>query len=239
MYMEYTILSTCVRSGLSLYFIHMGTRAHPLAVDEIYHVYNRGNSKQVIFHDEDDYVYFQHLLYLMNTVTRMRSERIVDDIYETDRDEPLVAIGAYCLMPNHFHLLLLQKADEGVSKFMQKLATAYVMYYNKKYDHSGSLFEGKFKTRHANEDEYLKYLFAYFHMNPLKIGNTDWKKMLKSGKKAGEEILRAHPYSSFGYYAGDDVPENAIIDTDGFPKYYEHSSAFIDHIHSWMKYEPS
>ncbi len=72
-------------------------------------------------------------------------------------------------MPNHFHILFKQEKEQGITTFMQKLSTAYVMYYNKKYKRSGGLFEGKFKSKYAGEDRYLKYLFSYIHLNPLKI----------------------------------------------------------------------
>jgi putative transposase len=212
----------------------MGSRSYPLTTNEIYSVYNRGNSKQIIFHDEEDYLYFQKLLFIMNQVTRMRSERTTSDPYALDRDEPLVAIGAYCLMPNHFHLLLLQKAEDGISKFMQKLSTAYVMYYNNKHDHSGSLFEGKYKTTHASDDDYIKSVFAYIHLNPLKILHPDWKAMLANKVTASEDVLTKHPYSSIHYFLGAMAPEDAIIDTEGFPAYIFSSKDFLHNIHKWF-----
>ena len=78
-------------------------------------------------------------------------------------------------MPNHFHILVKEKIENGISKFMGKLTTGYSMYFNKRYDRTGSLFQGVFKSVHADSDEYLKYLFAYIHLNPIKLINPEWK----------------------------------------------------------------
>src|SRR3989344_1432783 len=111
---------------------------------EYYHIYNRGNSKQKIFFDSEDYQRFVDLLYATNSPEKFNFSDSLKgiSIYNKDRGERLVAIGAYCLMPNHFHILLTPLTEEGLTKFMQKLSTAYVMYFNRKYNHTGGLFEG-------------------------------------------------------------------------------------------------
>ena len=119
----------------------MSTRKHPFLDGEIYHLYNRGNNKNEIFHDKQDYEYFVRLLNSMNS-----EKRIISRVYKDSSAEILVSIGAYCFMPNHFHALVKQEKENGISRFMQKITTAYVMYYNKKYKRSGALFEGKFKS---------------------------------------------------------------------------------------------
>ena len=158
---------------------------------EYYHLYNRGNSKQEIFHDEEDYLRFISLLYISNTSENFNLydlNRIFNfNVYELDIKNTIVSVGAYCLMPNHFHLLITEKVEGGISKFMQKLSTAYVMYYNKKYDHTGGLFEGKFKSVHVDNDTQMKYLFSYIHLNPIKLIQKDWK---KEGIKNKKESLK-------------------------------------------------
>lgn len=119
-----------------------------------YHLYNRGNSKQVIFKDESDYRRFQTLLYLANSTKRWEIRSLdLQNIFTIDRDEELVAIGAYCLMPNHFHLLLTPLADRGIELFMQKLSAGYSMYFNTRHRRTGSLFKGRFKAQYANTDD--------------------------------------------------------------------------------------
>ena len=88
---------------------------------------------------------------------------------EIDRGETLVDIGIYCLVPNHFHLLIKEKTENGISEFVKKVATGYSMYFNKKYERTGSLFEGPFKAKRIDTDEYLKYIFSYIHLNRKQI----------------------------------------------------------------------
>ena len=107
-----------------------------ISLDEYYHVYNRGVEKRTIFIDDVDHKRFMALLYLCNSqknvhVQTLREEK--QEVYSVDRGHTLVSIGAYCLMPNHFHVLCKEKEEGGISKFMGKLCTAYAMYFNKRY----------------------------------------------------------------------------------------------------------
>ena len=149
----------------------MSIRKVSFALGEFYHLYNRGNSKQIIFHDEQDYKRFVGLLYVCNQEENFKSDNLGKntDLLLIEVGKKLVSIGAWVLMPNHFHILATENIDYGISKFMQKLSTAYSMYYNKKYNRTGSLFEGKFKAQHLNKDSYLKYIFSYIHLNPIKL----------------------------------------------------------------------
>jgi len=114
---------------------------------EFYHVYNRGNSRQEIFHSQTDYDRFSALLYAANGAASIDSREVsLEDMFTFDRGEQQVAIGAYCLMPNHFHILVTPLVEGGLITFMRKLATGYSMYFNKKHHRTGSLFEGRFKS---------------------------------------------------------------------------------------------
>src|SRR3989344_1864178 len=166
----------------------MSIRKISFAPGENYHIYNRGNSKQKIFLDKKDYDRFLQLVFVCNSHKNINFRDLFqnnNEIFLFDRGDTHVDVGAYCLMPNHFHLLIKEKSDGNISLFMQKLATAYVMYFNKKYNRSGSLFEGKFKSQHINSDRYLKYIFSYIHLNPVKIIDSKWKEMgVKDRSKA-------------------------------------------------------
>lgn len=201
---------------------------------EFYHVYNRGNSKQIIFKDNFDYQRFQILLYLCNATEKFKIEYLrkqKKDFYTVKR-ECLVAIGSYCLMPNHYHILLTPLVDDGVSQFMKKIGTAYSMYFNHRYERSGSLFEGKFKAQWADEDEYLKYLFSYIHLNPLKLVNPDWK---ESGPTSKDKIfLDEYQYSSFfDLLHGNKRREQLVLNKDPFPKYFGNELP-TDHVYKWF-----
>src|ERR1035437_7774815 len=124
------------------------SRTTIFATGEFYHVYNRGTDKRKIFMSKIDYSRFIALLYLCNNTDRLtstfRNGRGLTSPFEEERGETLVNICAHCLMPNHFHLILHEKAIGGVSRFMHKLTTAYTMYFNTLHDRDGSLFQGTF-----------------------------------------------------------------------------------------------
>src|SRR3989344_5475351 len=108
----------------------MSLRKQSFAVGEFYHLYNRGTEKRKIFSDRRDYNYLLFLMYICNT---KKSIKLRDVSKKFDREETIVNIGAYCLMPNHFHILIHEKIEGGISKYMLKLMTGYSMYFNKKH----------------------------------------------------------------------------------------------------------
>ena len=204
---------------------------------EYYHIYNRGNDKRIIFHDNGDYNHFIKLLYLSNSKRNIKIRDISTNIFDFDRENLLVYIGAYCLMPNHFHLILTQSEENGISKFMQKISTAYSMYYNTKYQKTGSLFQGKFKSEYANNDRYLKYLFSYIHLNPIKLIKKDWKEKGVGDKKIAIEFLNKYKYSSYLDYYGDNRNEIKIINKKAFPSYFPTKTKFIKEIFEWFSFK--
>jgi putative transposase len=214
----------------------MSLRKTAFVTGEYYHLYNRGNSKQLIFRDENDYSRFLYLLYVSNTKLNFDSRCLKKDFLSFDRGPRLVSIGVYCLMPNHFHLVVTQTEKGSISKFIQKLTTAYSMYYNKKYNRTGSLFEGKFKSQYANSDRYLKYLFSYLHLNPVKILDKNWRKDGIKNRKQALEFLKNYKYSSYQDYLGIKRPESAILNTEDFPNYFPTKEKFQKEIFEWLLY---
>lgn len=216
----------------------MSIRKKPFIDGLYYHVYNRGNNKQEIFHDEEDYFRFICLLFACNSTNNLRAFNFLrkDKSFFIREGEPIVSIGAYVLMPNHFHILITQNKEGGISKFMQKVNTAYAMYYNQKYDHTGGLFEGKFKAIYADNDRYLKYLFSYIHLNPIKLIQKDWKeKGIKNEQKA-LNFLEEYKYSSFIDYNEEKRPQNSILNRDAFPDYFSNQNSFLKEVFDWLKY---
>lgn len=102
---------------------------------------------------------------------------------------------AFVLMPNHYHLILQQREERGVSLFMQKLGTGYTMFFNAKHEHSGVLFQGKFKYKHVTSHEQLQYLLHYVHLNPRTLLNL-------GGRTSLIEQVLAYRWSSLLDYAG-------------------------------------
>jgi len=147
--------------------------------DCLCHIYNRGVEKRNTFMEDGDYVRFIHYLFELNNngncynlsrTLKINSNGTKFGSYLSQQKprKLLVEILAFTLMPNHYHLILRQKTEKGISKFMQKLGTGYTMFFNSKHKRSGSLFQGKFKAILIDKDEYLIHLLNYIHFNPLK-----------------------------------------------------------------------
>lgn len=213
-------------------------RKFKFSVDEFYHAYGRGSNKSVIFLDDSDRKRFLKLLYLCNTPTPVVFKTVQGvPLDKIKRDDTLVDIGAYCLMPNHFHLLLKEKEDGGISHFLEKLLTAYSMYFNKKYGRTGSLFERPFKATHADTDEYLKYLFAYIHLNPVKIIDSEWKENGISDHAKVKEYLAEYRLSSYlDYVGGQKREEGLILNKPAFPEHFSDFKEFDEFINEWLNY---
>jgi len=204
---------------------------------EYYHIYNRGNSKRTIFHDKSDYLRFVFLLFISNDIEYFKISNLTDlDFKKIKKTEPLVSIGSYCLMPNHFHILITERVENGISKFMQKLSTAYSMYYNRKYNRTGSLFEGKFKSEHINNNRYMKYIFSYIHLNPLKLKNKDWKKDKNKDKNILLSYLDSYPYSSYLDFLKTGRDQEVILDLDKFPKYFPNKESLKKEVFEWLSF---
>ncbi len=216
----------------------MSVRKINFVEGEYFHIYNRGNSKQKIFHDKQDYLYFLLILFISNNVNNFDLNNFSkkENAFNVKRSKEIVAIGAYCLMPNHFHVLITQIEDGGISKFMQKLSTAYAMYYNKKYKRTGSLFEGKFKAEHVDTDVYLKYIFSYIHLNPIKLIYPKWKKEGITNKKEALHYLDSYEYSSYRDFLGKDRKYKNIINIKPFPQYFSKKNSFQKEIMDWINY---
>lgn len=139
-------------------------------------------------------------------------------------------------MPNHFHILLHEKNDSGISRFMQKLTTAYTMYFNKKNERSGALFQGVFKAEHVNKDNYLEYLFGYINLNPIKLIEPAWKDTGIKDSKQAENFLETYKYSSYLEHIGKQRKESVILNSRAFPEYFEKVSDFKQMIQFWLDF---
>jgi REP element-mobilizing transposase RayT len=153
----------------STIIVNMGIRNITFANGEYYHVFNRGVDKRIIYNTKEQQYFFFKRLQLLNTTDNRKyiankRSRYKDKLIVADGDK-LVSIVAYCLLPNHFHLLLKQKVDNGISQFMQRLGTSYTKFFNRQEDRSGSLFQGKFKATHLSGDFALPTLSAYVNLN--------------------------------------------------------------------------
>lgn len=134
----------------------------PAAPDSYYHVYARGVDRQKIFREPADYEMFLRLLtrYLSLKESRNSNSRTYTNFYNR------LDLVAFCLMPNHFHLLVYQRQPTTMAEFMRCLMTSYSMYFNKKYHRRGPLFESRYKASLISDDAYLEHVSRYIHLNP-------------------------------------------------------------------------
>lgn len=179
----------------------MPGRKTPLVSGEIYHVLNRGVASQPIFVDKRDYRriietmrYYQNIhppqrYSLFLEMARKKREEILEKLRK--KGEFWVDIIAYCFMPNHFHFLLKQKTEGGISKFLSNFTNSYTRYFNVRHHREGPLFKGRFQAVLIRTDEQLWHVSRYIHLNPY--SSYVVKKI---------EDLVKYPYSSFPEYLG-------------------------------------
>lgn len=185
----------------------MPGRNIPLVNDQIYHIVNRGVASQPVFLNQKDYLRaLEILFYYQNQETPQRYSFILrlpvkqrTEILDGLRRKKnfLVEIIAYCLMPNHFHLLLKQIKDHGIAIFLSNFQNSYTRYLNTKSKRVGPLFQGKFKAVRVENDEQLLHVNRYVHLNPYSgyvVKNFDQ--------------LENYPYSSLPEYLGLVKTEN-------------------------------
>ena len=201
-------------------------RKTPFAKNEYYHIYSRGVEKRKVFLNTKDYNRFMALLYIMNQDTPFRMDNFLQmhknnlqEIFKEKREKTLVSILGYCLMPNHFHLILYEHTERGVSKFMGKFLTAYSMYFNIKYERSGTLFTHPFRSEHLGDEAQFMYIFSYVHFNPISIIDKKWKEDGIKNKKETKEFLEKYQFSSYLDFLGKNRPESVILDFSLIPEY--------------------
>ena len=217
-------------------------RKDPFITGEYYHIYNRGIDKRVIFKANRDYERFMMLLYLANSDDSFRLDNILDKqnrsfikILLLDKGNRIVSIGAWCMMTNHFHLLIRQEADGGITKFMKKLGTGYSMYFNIRYERKGALFGGLFKSKLIGvDDNYLRHLFGYIHINLLEIRFPDWENKIKKPSADMATFLKSYRYSSYRDYIGEDRIERRLLNPENFPDYFKDSKSFQDFVENYF-----
>lgn len=208
----------------------MALRKQNFAPGEYYHLYNRGTDKRKIFLDKKDYERFLYLMYICNTE---KSIELRDLGKNFDRGETIVDIGAYCLMPNHFHILIQEKIEGGISKYMLKLMTAYTMYFNKKYERTGKLYEGVFKSIHINDDRYMKYMYSYTHLNPCKLIDKNWRENKNRNIKKLLDHTFTYQYSSLYEYLNEKFK---ILNPNVFPAYFVNPNDHRKEIFEWLNF---
>jgi putative transposase len=195
-------LDTCRLAVFCIFaMIRLLMRSVTISVGEYYHVFNRGAHKQPIFHTDADYARFLFsTLHLQSPANFPQIGRLTkhfvqhseldseNDIVKEIADNRYVDLVAFCLMSNHFHLLLKESVEGGIARYMQRILNSYTKYYNTKYEHSGHLLQGPYKAVHVGANEQLLHTASYIHRNPLELNK--WKSKIE-----------LYPWSSFLDYS--------------------------------------
>jgi putative transposase len=194
------------------------------APGEYYHIYNRGNGKRDIFIDSEDFIFFLDRLrenlfpeFVLSKLAKIK-KRGGGEVLPRRQilPENSFDLVSYCLMPNHFHLIVKQKKEIPVTQLLLKVSTGYSKYFNKKYNKAGHLFQERFRSIKIDSDEYLLWLSAYIHLNPKTA------RLVKN--------VREYPWSSLGEYLEDRenklVKADIIMDRFKNSKEYEKDSYF-------------
>ncbi|MDO8492230.1 MAG: transposase [bacterium] len=207
-----------------------------IAPNEYYHLFNRGVLKQDIFLNDRDRVRFLFaLLHFQSNFTLTNPEYYVNNYIEhrvfniskktADKilEDRSVELTSFCLMPNHFHLLVLEKNEGGIAKYMQRILNAYTKYFNTKYKKSGHLFQGPYKAVHVESNSQLLHLSAYIHRNPREL----------AGWKNKEENYQWSSYQDYtkdnrwGDLLAKEIIEGQFDDKNDYKEFLETSPAKI------------
>jgi len=172
-------------------------RKVPFIKNEYYHIYNRGVDKRLLFNDEYDFARFLECMDEFNVVEPIGS--IYSLQYKTSADkkmksDKLVEFVCYCVNPNHYHFLLREISEGGISEFMKRLNGGYTRYFNDRHNRTGSLFQGVFKSKHVGTNEYLLHGSCYINLNDKvhkirdeahKFVKSSWDEYTSSNSKEG------------------------------------------------------
>ncbi|MDP2632022.1 MAG: transposase [Candidatus Uhrbacteria bacterium] len=205
-----------------------------LANDQYYHIFNRGVDKRQIFMDDLDPLRFIHGLKMFNIVNKVNTRSINRIKWSLGSAHHLYTqIISYCLMPNHFHLLLKQISDNGIPMYLGRLANGYTKYFNAKNKRSGRLFEGPYEAVEISSDAQLIHTSRYIHMNPISIVEPGWKKTGIKDTSAAMNIIESYKWSSYRSLIGLDDP--LLIDKTVINEYFPSSSSYKDFVTNFIK----
>ncbi len=218
-------------------------------IDGIYHILNRGVEKRKIFLKNQNYHRFVLGMELFNSHDFVDIWEFVKgepadlltlkeklEKYRTSKKDRLVELLAFVLMPNHYHLLIREIKEGGISFFMQKLNGGYSRYFNLQYKRVGSLFQGRYKAVPIETDGQLTTVFVYVHTNPLELKEPEWKGLLKVKNKAQAILwLESYRWSSYLDYIGK--PNfSAVTQQEFFLDFFGGKNRCREVVEDWIKF---
>lgn len=200
----------------------MAHRRVSFAEGEWYHCYSRTIDYSRPFTILDTTERFLELLYIANQreltphLSDLRDSRAHAEMFSIARAPALVRIGAYCMMPTHYHLLLQPVVEDGISRFMHRVGTGITRFHNDAQRRIGNLFVNPFRSKHVHDDRYFKRVVHYIHLNPLDLYEPHWKQGRMHHQKASINKLGEYKLSSLPEYLGTQRSQGAILDRESF-----------------------
>lgn len=209
---------------------------------ELVHVLSRGVDKRTIFLDDQDRFRFVHDLFEFNdedsvNTTHYRFHQSNDIARRKIERKPrklLVDIHAFCLMPNHYHLLLSPRKENGVSRFMKKINMGYAKYFNQKNERKGTLFEGRYKSVPVNNEAHFIHLPYYIHFNPLDLETPEWRERTLKDHRRSISFLEKYRWSSHLDYLGkDNFP--SVTSREFLSEFFGGTDGYREKFHEWLR----
>lgn len=214
---------------------------------EFYHLLNRGVDKRKIFLEDKNYLRFVYNLVEFNNVENTegnnrlhvpKTTQLFDigcrTVVEGKKQNPLVTIHFFCLMPNHYHLLVSPVVDDGIPRFMKKLNMGYAKYFNEKNNRTGALFQGKYKSIQVTRDAHFLYLPYYIHFNPLDLTMPQWREQKIRSSKQAFEYLKSYRWSSHLDYLGiKNFP--SVTQRDFFLDFFEGEQSYYRSVKKYLR----
>ncbi len=204
---------------------------------ELYHILNRGVDKRTLFLDNKDRARFVHDMWEFNDVENAKNvwyrapqySGLRDHYMEKDR---IVDLHAWCLMGNHYHLLISERVDGGLTKFIRRLNVGYANYFNERYKRKGTLFQGRTKKILINTDAHFLHILSYLHSNPLDFSRDGkgWREKKLLNATSALQNLEKYKWSSYLDYAGvHNFPSVLTMElfSDVFKDYKKEISSFL------------
>lgn len=233
----------------------MPYRVQQFVNGEIYHIVLRALDDNLVFCDIDDYYRGIFSIFEFNddkpvkirerrkarlrfkkAITRPTCDGIIIIPEMPDKRELLVEVLAFCFMPNHIHLLLRQLQEGGLRKFMVKFASGYARYFNQKHHRKGYVFQNRFKDVHIANENQLRTVFVYLHVNPLSLCEPGWKEKGIKDLSEAIDFLEHYKWSSYQDYLGvKNFP--SVTKRDFLLEIMGGSKGCKDSVDDWLEYK--
>jgi putative transposase len=214
-------------------------------MSEILHILSRGVDKRKIFLDGQDYVRFIHDLYEFNDEEKVNNAKYYFNKQYKDIRYPyiqkerkqrklIVDVHAFCLMPNHYHIMASPRLENAIPLFMRKVNGGYSRYFNRRHKRKGSLFESKYKSIPITQESHFIHLPYYIHLNPLDLVSPEWRDRKLKDRKKAQDFLEQYRWSSHLDYAGKkNFP--SVTQRETLTEFFEGHKSYKKDIDNWLK----